>query len=172
MATNGSMPEWMVCPADVHLLGEGWRAWLAAIALGFFGDAAKLGSSRSILIEGLALGIAWLLTETETGTPTRGRSRVKRAHDRGNHGAGAGVHEWSRERFANATLELGREWLHGDFVAGRPTPQVAAMIVARAALTALGRASGDGPQTPEQTLFLLEPRERCGAELLRGVTAD
>lgn len=170
METEREMPRWSVAESDVFSIAAGWRAWLQSIAEGYFGKRAPETSRQCILIEGLAMGIAWLLRETERQRAIRGKRVVDTAHRKGAFGPGRDLHDVLRESIANSALRTGRDFMQEYLGALAPWP--AALTVATGALKAL--AEGDRAQEGRaaRDLFLLELGEQGGQLLFRSLRVD
>ena len=64
MTPRQTHPHWTLDRHDVLAFTAAWTAWIESIAGSYYGHRAREVGHRSIVIEGLAQGIAWLLIES------------------------------------------------------------------------------------------------------------
>jgi hypothetical protein len=137
--------------------------WLDEIARSYFDPKHRERSAASVMIEGVAQGMAWLIAEATLGKRFRGSSRVARAHARGDFGPGNDVHSALAEGIANAAFRLGRDWVRTEL--GEVDAAIASQVIAAAAAAAIEDVyASSGDRGSVRRLFLIEIEERLDAK--------
>ena len=155
---SGESPRWHTDDLHREILRQGWQAWLQELARGYFDPQGRKRRAASLMIEGVAQGMAWLITEAATGKRTRKSSRVDRANAKGDFGPGKDVHSSLVESVAKGALNLGRGWVRSEL--GEFDAAIAAQVIAAAAAAAIDDVYGvEGEKGAVRRLFLIEIQE-------------
>ena len=151
--------RWHTHTLEVDLLRQGWRAWISSIEGSYFDTGTRKARRASIMTEGLAQAMAWLISEATVGRRIR---RTRRGGSELGFGPGRDVHSRLAESVATSALGLGRDWLRSEL--GQIETAVAAQVVTAAAADALDdQYAGVGDQRATRGLFLIEIQERLDA---------
>lgn len=156
--------RWRTDTDDHQAIRRGWRAWLASIGQGYFGADSHRQESVSVITEGMAQGLAWLVSEAALGRSVRGRRRVSSANRKADFGPGRDVHSGLVEGIANAALGMGRDWLTNP-LRELHLPIAAQTIVAAAADALEDEYAGARGPSAVRRLFLMEIQERLDSRI-------
>lgn len=159
MPSTSDAPRWRVDAAEFGTLEDAWTAWMEAMQDGYFGARAARTASQSILIEGIAQGLAWLLIEVALRRRPPRRRSVTLGKPGSRNSPAAGTHEWMAAAAARSALSMGRDFVRRYLDAVDPT--VAATAVVRAASAASRRVfAQEDNGTAARTMLAIELRER------------
>ena len=159
----GESPRWHTDDLHRELLRQGWQAWLQELARGYFNPQGSKRRAASMMIEGVAQGMAWLIAEATMGKRTRRSSRIDCANAKGDFGPGKDVHSSLVESIAKGALNLGRGWVRTEL--SEFEAAIAAQVITAAAAAAIDDVyEAEGGKGAARRLFLIEIQERLDAD--------